>query len=167
LRSPTASPRRSPHHYSLPLERFAAAGEVLPLLTGDKTENEVIEGLRCRLSGDALAWAEELLSRLQADGFLERATEIEPNYFLQSAARPRTTFVAHTSLLLQSQATAVLLDPLLRGRLGLSREGLDVTRLELGAICCSHSHGIIATSRPCCCSTSSRGPICSQNWKPG
>ena len=129
-----------PIHYPLPLERFAAVGELLPLLAGDKTQDEVAEGLRRQLCGDALAWAERLLSQLEADGLLERARHNEPNYFLRSSRRPRTTFIAHTSLLLQSHATAVLVDPLLRGQLGLSSRGFDAARLELGAICCSHSH---------------------------
>jgi L-ascorbate metabolism protein UlaG (beta-lactamase superfamily) len=54
--------------------------------------------------------------------------------------RSRVTFVAHTSLLVQSRRTAVLFDPLLRCSLGLPEKGFDVTRLKLGAICCSHSH---------------------------
>ena len=127
-------------HYPLPLDRFVAVGELLPLLMGDRSKAEVIEGLRSRLSGEAFVWAQDLLSRLQTDGFLEQIATIEPNYFLQSAVRPRVTFVAHTSLLLQSPSTAVLLDPLFRKRLGLPHRAIDSARLDLGAICCSHSH---------------------------
>jgi L-ascorbate metabolism protein UlaG (beta-lactamase superfamily) len=131
----------SSHHlYPLPFERFAAAGELLPLLAGDRSGEEISEGLQSRLSGEALAWAHDLLSWLRAHCFVEQAATIEPNYFLQSAARPRATLVCHTSLLLQSQSTAILLDPLLRGRTGLPREAFDIARLDLGAICCSHSH---------------------------
>ena len=134
--------RRGLHHcsYPLPLDCFVALGNLLPLLTGDRSEEEVTGGLRSRLSGEGLAWAQDLLSRLRADHFVEQAKTQEPNSFLRSTARPRVTFVAHTSVLFQSQSTAVLLDPLFRGRLGLPREGFDAARLDLGAICCSHAH---------------------------
>ena len=130
----------SQRHYPLPLERFAALGELLPLLAGERSEGEVVDGLQRRLSSGAFAWATDLLARLRTDRFLEEVARIEPNYFLRSSVRPRVTFVAHTSLLLQSQSTAVLLDPLFRARTGLPREGFDAARLQLGAICCSHSH---------------------------
>src|SRR5262245_28430848 len=126
--------------YPLPLERFHALGRLLPLLSGDRTMNEISDQLRLDLSGDSLTWADELLARFSADGFLERLASPPPNYFLRSAARPRVTFVAHTSLLLQSRDTAVVLDPLLRTGLIVHERGRDVARLALGAICCSHSH---------------------------
>jgi L-ascorbate metabolism protein UlaG (beta-lactamase superfamily) len=131
----TGSQRRS---YPLPLECFAALGNLLPLLLGDRSEDEVIGGLRSRLTGEALAWAQELLSKLREDRFVEQGGTKKPNYFLRSAARPRVSFLAHTSLLLQSRETAVLLDPLFRAR--LPRKGLDAARLDLAAICCSHAH---------------------------
>jgi L-ascorbate metabolism protein UlaG (beta-lactamase superfamily) len=127
-------------HYPIPLKYFAALGELLPLLGGDQSEEAVAKGLQHRLSGDALAWVHDLLTWLRAESFVEQAATITPNYFLRSTARPRATWVAHTSLLVQSQCTAVLFDPLLRGRLGLPRAAFDAARLELGAICCSHSH---------------------------
>src|SRR5215203_247348 len=67
--------RRGSHtrSYPLPLERFAALGHLVPLLTAERSEDEVTAGLRSQLAGEALAWAQELLSRLRADHFVEEA----------------------------------------------------------------------------------------------
>jgi len=126
--------------YPLRLEQFTALGQMLPLLTGDRTTDEVAAALQNRLSGEELAWAESLVAHLLSDSFLEHAVRIEPNYFLRSPVRPRVTFIGHSSLLLQSHATAVLTDPLLFGRRGVQKAAFDLPRLDLGAICCSHSH---------------------------
>jgi L-ascorbate metabolism protein UlaG (beta-lactamase superfamily) len=125
-------------HYPLPLERFAALGRLVPLLIGNHTESAVRTELRNALAGDDLAWADALLSRLLADGFLERGPFV-PNTF-QAGDRPRVTFVAHTSLLVQSQQTNVVFDPLFRKTLGFPHAGVDVCRLALGAIALSHAH---------------------------
>ncbi len=62
------------------------------------------------------------------------------NSFLKSPARPRTTFVAHTSILLQTRTSAVVTDPLLRFSLHAPREAVDAARLPLNAICLTHAH---------------------------
>lgn len=126
--------------YALPFDCFRALGRLLPLVAGDRSAAEVEEHLVRDLAGDELTWARELLRRISADGFVEQLSGPPPNEFLQSAARPRVTFVGHTCLLLQSRETAVTFDPLLRTGLIVHQRGRDLTRLPLGAICLSHSH---------------------------
>jgi L-ascorbate metabolism protein UlaG (beta-lactamase superfamily) len=126
--------------YPLPIAEFHALGQLLPLLAGDRTEREVAERLRAALAGSALAWAESFIAQLRTDGFVERVPAPASNPFLADPTRPRVTFVGHTSLLVQSQTTSVIFDPLLRHGQGMYHAGRDVTRLPLGAICCSHSH---------------------------
>jgi L-ascorbate metabolism protein UlaG (beta-lactamase superfamily) len=126
--------------YDMPLDRFRALGNLLPLLGGDRSAAEVSEQLRTALDGEALAWAEALLSRLSADGFLEEVPASGANVFLRSAARPRATLVSHTSLMLQSRRATVILDPLLRTGTTTHERVRDIMRLKLDAICCSHSH---------------------------
>jgi hypothetical protein len=122
--------------YALPLERFHALGRLLPLLGGDLSSAEVNRRLAVDLSGAALEWSRAMLTHLSADGFLEQLSGPAPNRFQGSPVRPRVTFVAHTSVLLQSRETAVVLDPLLRTGLTVHEHGRDVARLDLGAICC-------------------------------
>jgi L-ascorbate metabolism protein UlaG (beta-lactamase superfamily) len=124
----------------LPLERFAALGQFLPLLNGDHSESEIQATLRESLSEDAFDWISRLQASLRSDGFIVQTKSVRQNFLTVASDRPRVTFVAHTSLLVQSKRTAVLFDPLLRRNLGLPEKGFDVTRLKLGAICCSHSH---------------------------
>lgn len=126
--------------YPLPLEGFTALGALLPLLGGDRSEQEVLAALESRMPAAALTWTLELLARLRSDGFVVLESGRDPNFLLRSSARPRVTFVAHTSVLVQSAQTAVVFDPLLRSGLGLHHGGRDVARLDLGAICLSHSH---------------------------
>jgi L-ascorbate metabolism protein UlaG (beta-lactamase superfamily) len=125
--------------YPLPLGRMPALGQLLPLLGGDHTEAEMALALEAALSSDDARWAGELIAGLKQNGFLERGPA-GPNHFLRSASRPRLTFMGHTSLLLQSERSAVLIDPVLRANLGLPRAAFDVTRLKLGAVCCTHGH---------------------------
>jgi L-ascorbate metabolism protein UlaG (beta-lactamase superfamily) len=123
----------------LPLERFPAAGALMPLLNGELSEGEVYAALDAHLDAGARAWAREVLTQWSGAGFLERAAAA-PNILLASPSRPRVTFMGHTSILLQSQASAVLTDPLYRVRFGSPRMAFDATRIKLGAICFSHSH---------------------------
>jgi L-ascorbate metabolism protein UlaG (beta-lactamase superfamily) len=126
--------------YAVPLERFSALGRLMPLLGGDRSAHDVRARLDEELPSSAAAWAQELFARLSSDGFLEQLPGPPPNEFLRSPGRPRVTFVAHTAVLVQSRETAIMFDPLLRTGQIVHGPGRDVTRLNLGAICCSHSH---------------------------
>jgi L-ascorbate metabolism protein UlaG (beta-lactamase superfamily) len=123
----------------LPLERFRALGTLLPLLAGDKGDNEIALGLEETLDPDEQEWSRELLAKLDAQGFLQRGP-MRSNSFLISPVRPRVTFVGHTSILLQTAGATVLTDPLLRNLLRSPSRAFDITRLQLTAICCTHSH---------------------------
>jgi L-ascorbate metabolism protein UlaG (beta-lactamase superfamily) len=123
----------------LPLERFRALGTLLPLLAGDKGDSEIALGLEETLDPDEQEWSRDLLAKLDAQGFLQRGP-MRSNSFLISPVRPRVTFVGHTSILLQTAGAMVLTDPLLRNVLRSPGRAFDITRLELTAICCTHSH---------------------------
>jgi len=123
----------------LPLERFRALGMLLPLLAGDKGDSEIAAGLEETLDPDEQEWSRDLLAKLDAQRFLQRGL-MRPNSFLLSPVRPRVTFVGHTSILLQTDGATVLTDPLLRNLLRSPGRAFDVTRLDLTAICCTHSH---------------------------
>ena len=125
--------------FPLPLSRFGALGRLLPLLAGRHSAAAVEAGLQAALTGEDLVWARALLTLLRDNGF---AVEVAaaPNYFTASTARPRSSFVGHTSILLQSRRTAVLCDPLIRVELGAPPRVFDVMAMDLGAICLTHSH---------------------------
>ena len=123
----------------LPLERFRAVGTLLPLLAGDKSDSEIALGLQETLDPGEQEWSRDLLAKLDAQGFIERGL-IHPNSFLLSSVRPRVTFVGHTSILLRTAGARILTDPLLRNLLRSPNRAFDLTRLDLTAICCTHSH---------------------------
>jgi L-ascorbate metabolism protein UlaG (beta-lactamase superfamily) len=128
-------------HYSmlpLPLSRLKALGRLVPLLQGNHSRAEVDQGL-ADLQDDDRRWATALLETLEAGGCLETGPAHD-NYFLTSSARPRTSFVAHTSILVQTHGASIVTDPLIRPSLRAPREALDVTRLDLTAICLTHAH---------------------------
>jgi L-ascorbate metabolism protein UlaG (beta-lactamase superfamily) len=125
--------------HPLPLARFGALGQLLPLLAGRHTAAEVEHGLQAALAGDDLAWAQELLALLRGQGFAI-AAPAAPNFFASTTARPRTSFIGHTSILLQTAKTSVLCDPLIRVELGAPPKVFDVMAMDLGAICLTHSH---------------------------
>lgn len=125
--------------HPLPLRRLQALGNLLPLLFRNHTEAEVRLMVKARLSEDDAHWATELLGLLKENSFLERGAQ-SPNYFFRSNSRPRVTFIGHTSLFLQSEQSAMLMDPILWRRFGLPKSAFDVARMRLGAICCTHSH---------------------------
>jgi L-ascorbate metabolism protein UlaG (beta-lactamase superfamily) len=131
---------RRHERFDLPLDRFCTLGLLLPLLGGDRSAAAVATEIRGRLNDSALGWAEALLSRLRAGGFIEEVAAPVHNEFLRSPARPRVTLVSHTSLLVQSTTSSILLDPLLRTGNAVHEHARDVMRLKLDAICCSHSH---------------------------
>ena len=127
-------------HLPLSLDRLLALGVLLPQLGGDCTESQIAAAITSALSGPDLAWARSLLVELLTSGFVERAGEPTPNRFREGDERPRVTFVAHTSLLVETAKTAVLFDPLFPHGAWGRAEVFDVARLPLGAICLSHSH---------------------------
>ena len=123
--------------YPLALDQLRALGAIVPLLQGDHSPAEVA-GAVDRLEADR-DWMSGLLDLLRAEGFLEEGPQLE-NAYLRSPLRPRTTFVAHTSILVQSATTALVTDPLLRPSLRAPRAAIDAVRLPLGAICLTHAH---------------------------
>lgn len=124
----------------LPLACLPALGTLLPLLLAGHPRRELEAGLRSKLSEEETAWALEVTEALGRNGLL-RSGAVRRNYFSRSRTRPRVTFVGHTSLLLQSQRSALLIDPLLLPQsYGQARESFDLTALRLGAICLTHSH---------------------------
>jgi len=122
----------------LPLHRLRAVGILLPLLNGEHARARVVSGLRTVLSEDDATWALDLIADWARLGFL---TERPPaRATLSVSEKPGVMLVGHTSLLFQSRQSSVLMDPLLRPSLGCAPTVFDLTRLKLGAICCTHSH---------------------------
>ncbi|MGH6689749.1 MAG: MBL fold metallo-hydrolase [Gammaproteobacteria bacterium] len=125
--------------HPLPLDRLRTLGRLLPLLAGDRSEAAIRSILDAHGgSGDA-RWALGLLSSLDSHGCLQRG-QPSTNVFLASGSRPRVTLIGHSAILFQSRESAVVVDPILRRELGHSPRALDVARLRLGGICCSHAH---------------------------
>ncbi len=124
--------------YPLTVDRLRALGHLVPLLQGDCSSEQVAARIEA-LDQDDRRWAKGLMELLAAEKFLEEGPQAD-NACLKSPARPRTTFVAHTSILVQTATTAVLTDPLLRPSLGAPRAALDAVRLPLAAICLTHAH---------------------------
>jgi L-ascorbate metabolism protein UlaG (beta-lactamase superfamily) len=126
--------------YQLPLNRFAALGNLIPLLLGDHSESQVKERLGQRLAGDDAKWAMEAFDWLKSERCLEFGNF--PNQFppLADGDSPRVTFIGHTSILLQSARTAILTDPILLKRMGSLGATFDLFRNRIDAVCCTHSH---------------------------
>jgi L-ascorbate metabolism protein UlaG (beta-lactamase superfamily) len=124
-------------YYPLSLDQLTALGAILPLLQGDHLPEEV-SGAVERLESDR-DWMRGLIELLRAEAFLEEGPRLD-NAYLRSPLRPRTTFVAHTSILLQSASQAIVTDPLLRPSLRAPRAAIDAVRLKLSAICLTHAH---------------------------
>jgi L-ascorbate metabolism protein UlaG (beta-lactamase superfamily) len=124
--------------YPLTLPLLAVLGRLVPLLQGDFSSDEIARRVEAFEPADR-QWAQGLLDLLHAEHALETVPQAQ-NSFLKSPARPRTTFVAHTSILLQTRTTAIVTDPLLRFSLHAPREAVDAARLPLNAICLTHAH---------------------------
>ncbi len=125
--------------YPVPLGRFAALGALCPLLLGRHDEAGIERCLETRLRGDDVAWALELLAFLKAENCVAAASGADaaaPSW----AARPGITLLSHSSLLVQSGRSAVLIDPVVWRVMGNAQRTFDILRTPLGAICCSHSH---------------------------
>jgi L-ascorbate metabolism protein UlaG (beta-lactamase superfamily) len=125
--------------YPVPLARFAALGNLFPLLLGHHDESAIETRLNARLTSDDAAWALELLAFLKSEGCLARvlACDTPPPSW---TARPGVTLLSHSSLLVQSERSAVLIDPVVWKAMGNAQRTFDILRTPLGAICCSHSH---------------------------
>lgn len=124
--------------YPLTVARLLTLGRLAPLLQGDHSSEQVTAHIEA-LDDEDRRWAKGLMELLAAEQFLEEGPQAD-NALLKSTARPRTTFVAHTSILLQTATSAVITDPLLRPGLGAPRAALDAVRLPLTAICLTHAH---------------------------
>jgi hypothetical protein len=125
--------------YPVPLVRFGALGNLFPLLLGHHDENGIEARLRARLTRDDAEWSLQLLAFLKSEGCLapvQLSDEMPPSW----AARPGVTLLSHSSLLVQSERSAVLLDPVVWQAMGIAQRTFDILRTPLGAICCSHSH---------------------------
>jgi len=100
--------RMRAHLYPLALERFGALGNLMPLLEGGRKMAEIRETLAGRLSQDDCAWAEEVLGWLQREDLIEADRDTGDRSWL-ARERPRITFLGHSTLLMQSERSAVLL----------------------------------------------------------
>jgi L-ascorbate metabolism protein UlaG (beta-lactamase superfamily) len=127
------------HLYPLELARFAALGNLMPLLEGGRDEAEIFQALSRRLPPDDCAWAEELIGWLKRENLLE-ADRDDGDHSWLTLATPRITFLGHSTLLIQSAGSAVLLDPIVNRKMGSPRTALRIFRAKLDAICCTHSH---------------------------
>ena len=125
--------------HPLPLDRLRALGCLLPLIRKGLLEDEIRQALQDRLAREESQWAIEVLLWLKAAGWLV-STPKSSNVFLRPSKRPRVVFMGHSSLLFQSEQSAVLIDPILRPTHRLPRHAFDVTQINLRAICCTHSH---------------------------
>ena len=125
--------------YPVPFARFAALGNLFPLLLGHHDESGIKARLNSRLSPGDADWAAALLAFLKSEGCLQPAPDSEeplPSWI----ARPGVTLLSHSSLLVQSARSAVLIDPMIWQAMGNAQRTFDVLRTTPGAICCSHSH---------------------------
>jgi hypothetical protein len=122
------------HLYPLELERFAALGNLMPLLEGGSSEVELRRTLARRVAPDDCAWAEEVIGWLKRENLLEADRDGGDRSWL-ARERPRITFLGHSTLLMQSERSAVLLDPIINRKMGSPRKALGIFRAKLDAIC--------------------------------
>lgn len=127
------------HLYPLALERFAALGNLMPLLEGGRSEDQICQTLVRRVTSEDYAWAEGLIGWLKRENLIEADRDDDDRSWL-ALPRPRITFLGHSTLLMQSERSAVLLDPIVNRKMGSPRKALGIFRAKLDAICCTHSH---------------------------
>ena len=124
----------------LPLGRFGALGALCSLLRGTHSRHDARSTLAAQLSPADAAWASKLLTDLLRGGFV-RAAPRRPGPLTRPRPGPHVTFLGHSSLLFRSARSSVLIDPFLPSAVrDLPRPVFDAPKLDLGAICCSHSH---------------------------
>src|SRR4029077_14237932 len=108
--------------------------------------------LRARLTPADAEWSLELLAFLKSEGCVapvQLSDEISPS----CAARLRVTLLSHSSLLVQSERSAVLLDPVVWQAMGIAQRTFDILRTPLGAIVAAIVIGITVIFRLCWGST--------------
>ena len=127
------------HLHPLELARFAALGNLMPLLEGGRSEAEIRRALAERLPADDCAWAGEVLEWMKRENLIEADRAGDGPAWL-GQARPRITFLGHSTLLMQSERSAVLMDPIVTRKMGSPKAALGIFRTKLDAICCTHSH---------------------------
>jgi len=127
------------HLYPLALERLAALGNLMPLLEGGRSEVEIRETLARRVAPEDCAWAEEVIGWLKRENLLEDDRDGGDRSWLAREC-PRITFLGHSTLLMQSERSTVLLDPIVNRKMGSPRAPLGIFHAKLDAICCTHSH---------------------------
>ena len=93
--------RMRAHLYPLALERFAALGNLMPLLEGGRSEGEIRETLARRLAPDDYAWGKQVIAWLRRENLLEHDRDNGDRSWL-ARERPRITFLGHSTLLLRS-----------------------------------------------------------------
>src|SRR5260370_14927879 len=125
--------------HPVPLERFGALGNLFPLLLGRYAEHEIKSRLSARLGCDDADWATEIFTFLKSERCLQSASSRDETQS-PSSVRPKVTLVSHSSLLLQSERSAVLVDPVVSKAMGGPCRAFDLLRERFGPICCSHSH---------------------------
>lgn len=126
--------------YPVPLVRFPALGNLMPLLAGRNTEAEARSFLAANLSADDAQWASALLESMKSDGFVESFHFSTESGLFSAGIQPRVTLLSHTSLLMQSGRSAVVTDPIISRNLGSPGSAFEVFRTRIGAICCTHGH---------------------------
>jgi L-ascorbate metabolism protein UlaG (beta-lactamase superfamily) len=126
--------------HRVPLTRFAALGNLMPLLLGNRGEAQLKERLAQRLGPADAEWAVEVFDWLKSERCLESGNF--PNQFPRPAAgdSPRITFMGHTSLLMRSGRSAILTDPIFLKGLGSRSAIFDLFRSRIDAVCLTHSH---------------------------
>jgi L-ascorbate metabolism protein UlaG (beta-lactamase superfamily) len=132
--------RAGGENVSRPLGRdqLRALGALLPLLVRASPLAEVEAGLRHSLPGELARWALDLLHELQSRRIVRPTRRRFEAPF--GGATPAVTFLGHSSLLVQTQSSAVLVDPFLLARFGQPRAVFDCARMPLDGIFLSHSH---------------------------
>jgi L-ascorbate metabolism protein UlaG (beta-lactamase superfamily) len=118
--------------------QLRALGTLLPLLIQPTPLAQVEWDVRHSLPGEEARWALDLLHELH------RLRIVSPMRRRVAApfggAIPAVTFLGHSSLLVQTESSAVLVDPLLLGRFGQPRAAFDCARIPLDGVFLSHSH---------------------------
>jgi L-ascorbate metabolism protein UlaG (beta-lactamase superfamily) len=121
------------------VDRLPALGALCPLLWGTHHEAEVRSVLEGVLPPEQESWAGDVLSDLVRHALVEPGSAAVSR-FEPRPPLPTVSFLGHATLLFQTPRTSVLFDPLVRPDAGGSLRGTDVATLDVGAICCSHSH---------------------------
>ncbi len=121
-----------------PMEQLEGLGLLLPLLRGRFAEQEIRSTL-AESGGSRANYAGDLLDWFWKSDLIDNPVD-DRNGFPGPPAGTRLTFVGHTSLLIQTNSTAVVFDPLFRPDHGHFAPARGIADLALSAMCLSHSH---------------------------